>query len=358
MIRYEKRLRPILECIGLLEHYVNQNLELKQVDSLSDEQNAYLKEWYSLIDEAGTIMKTQFPQEAYLFRNLNKQGNSSLIRVIVQTSSEEKTSNGLKNEFQTIRTFYQNDPCAFLRKIVTSGKEISKEDVREEDLPMLLDEILYEDDIKWKIWKIHSQLNQYLDKIEQIISSIMPLYEKHIKVYDTLLKVYLEDITYTNESKDCFTYICDSLNVHFHEVQDVHVIPVLSDVNEITFMFNEKAHKEDKDILFVFWGIVLIRKMLHEEDSITKEQMCATLKLISDPSKFDILTFISNKKAYGAQIANELNLSTPTISYHMQALMNAQLVTFEKDNQRLYYHLNKPYLKRFLQHVEKTLLKE
>ena len=38
MIRYEKRLRPILECIGLLEHYVNQDLELKHVDSLSTEQ--------------------------------------------------------------------------------------------------------------------------------------------------------------------------------------------------------------------------------------------------------------------------------------------------------------------------------
>ena len=186
----------------------------------------------------------------------------------------------------------------------------------------------------------------------------MQLYEKHIKVYERLLNVYLEDITYTNKTKDCFTYICDSLNVHFHEVQEVVVIPVLSDVNEITFMFNEKIHKEDKDILFVFWGIVLIRKMLHEEDNITKEQMCSTLKLLSDPSKFDILTFISHKKAYGAQIANELNLSTPTISYHMQALMNAQLVTFEKDNQRLYYHLNREYLKGFLQQVEKTLLNE
>lgn len=358
MIRYEKRLRPILECIGLLEHYVNQDLELKHVDSLSTEQNDDLKEWYSLIEEAGKMMEVQFPQEAYLFRNLNKQGNSSLVRAIVQTSSEEETSSDTKKTFHAIRSFYKKDPYAFLRKIVTSGKEIYKEDINEEDLPALLDEVLYEDDIKWKIWKIHSQLETYLDKIEMMISSIMQLYEKHIKVYERLLNVYLEDITYTNKTKDCFTYICDSLNVHFHEVQEVVVIPVLSDVNEITFMFNEKIHKEDKDILFVFWGIVLIRKMLHEEDNITKEQMCSTLKLLSDPSKFDILTFISHKKAYGAQIANELNLSTPTISYHMQALMNAQLVTFEKDNQRLYYHLNREYLKGFLQQVEKTLLNE
>ena len=90
MIRYEKRLRPILECIGLLEHYVNQDLELKHVDSLSTEQNDDLKEWYSLIEEAGKMMEAQFPQEAYLFRNLNKQGNSSLVRAIVQTSSERR----------------------------------------------------------------------------------------------------------------------------------------------------------------------------------------------------------------------------------------------------------------------------
>ena len=158
MIRYEKRLRPILECIGLLEHYVNQDLELKHVDSLSTEQNDDLKEWYSLIEEAGKMMEAQFPQEAYLFRNLNKQGNSSLVRAIVQTSSEEETSSDTKKTFHAIRSFYKKDPCAFLRKIVTSGKEIYKEDINEEDLPALLDEVLYEDDIKWKIWKIHSQL--------------------------------------------------------------------------------------------------------------------------------------------------------------------------------------------------------
>ena len=59
MIRYEKRLRPILECIGLLEHYVNQDLELKHVDSLSTEQNDDLKEWYSLIEEAGSTVSTR-----------------------------------------------------------------------------------------------------------------------------------------------------------------------------------------------------------------------------------------------------------------------------------------------------------
>lgn len=358
MIRYEKRLRPILECIGLLEHYVNQNLELKPVDSLSQQQNEYLKEWYSLIDQAGKIMEMNFPEDAYLFRNLNKQGNSSLIRAIVQISCEQEENHDIKKQFQTIRSFYKKDPCAFLRKIVTSGKEVFKADIKEEDLPILLDETLHDDDTKWKIWKIHSQLEAYIDKIEMIVSNMMQLYVKHIKVYEELLKVYLEDITYTNQTKDCFTYICDCLNVHFNEVEEIHVIPVLSDVNEITFMFNEKNQKGDKDVLVVFWGIVVIRKMLHEEDRITKEQMCSTLKLLSDPSKFDILTFISNKKAYGAQIANELNLSTPTISYHMQALMNAQLVTFEKDNQRLYYHLNKEYLKSFLQQVEKTLLNE
>lgn len=358
MIQYKKRLRPIIECIGLLEHYVNQDIEFKQVASLSDKQNENLKEWYTLIDEAGKIMETKFPQEAYLFRNLNKQGYSSLTRFIVQSISQEDTNVDIKKEFQEIRLFYKKDPCAFLRRIVTSGKEIYKEDIHEEDLPKLLDDLPYDDDMKWKIWKIHSQLEQYLDKIETMISLIMKVYEKHLNIYEELLEVYLEDITYTNKTKDCFTYICEQLNVHFHEIQEVYVIPVLSDVNEITFMFKEKEHKEEKDILFVFWGIILIRKMLHEEDSLTKEQMCTTLKLLSDPSKFDILTFISHKKAYGAQIANELNLSTPTISYHMQALMNAQLVTFEKDNQRLYYHLNKAYLKSFLQQVEKTLLNE
>lgn len=81
------------------------------------------------------------------------------------------------------------------------------------------------------------------------------------------------------------------------------------------------------------------------------EAMLDALKVLSDKSKFKILSFLKDKRSYGAEIAKQLNLSTPTISYPMQALLNAGFVGFEKENNRLYYHVDKEYLAIFFHQV-------
>lgn len=79
------------------------------------------------------------------------------------------------------------------------------------------------------------------------------------------------------------------------------------------------------------------------------------LKMLADSSKFEILQLLGKETSYGAQLAEKLNLSTPTISYHMQTLISARFVVFEKKQNRLYYRMNKEYIKYFLQQVEEQL---
>lgn len=69
--------------------------------------------------------------------------------------------------------------------------------------------------------------------------------------------------------------------------------------------------------------------------------MCNNMRLLSDRSKFDILKLLAGRRYYSGELAKELNLTTSTIAYHMQALLNARFVTVDKRSYRTYYELNK-----------------
>jgi len=62
---------------------------------------------------------------------------------------------------------------------------------------------------------------------------------------------------------------------------------------------------------------------------LSSQELSNGLKLLSDPSKFEILYFIRNKKAYGQEIAAEQKLTTATISHHMNTLMKLGLGAYQ-----------------------------
>ena len=70
------------------------------------------------------------------------------------------------------------------------------------------------------------------------------------------------------------------------------------------------------------------------------EYMAKVLKLLSDRSKLEILSYIKNKKAYGSELAKQLNLTNATVSHHMSGLVNAGLVIMEKEDTKIYYRTN------------------
>jgi DNA-binding transcriptional ArsR family regulator len=80
------------------------------------------------------------------------------------------------------------------------------------------------------------------------------------------------------------------------------------------------------------------------------------LKILSDKSKFDILLFLRDRSAYGLELSKQFNLTTPTISHHMSALISVGFVVIEKRQNRLYYKADREHLEEFLDSVKKVLI--
>ena len=101
-----------------------------------------------------------------------------------------------------------------------------------------------------------------------------------------------------------------------------------------------------------------IFELLFERQGIDESEMLASLKLLSDKSKYDILKNLKQAPCYGAQLAQKLGLSPATISHHMNTLLNQQLVRFDVQENRIYYHLDDRRMEELVEQLQRTFLKK
>jgi DNA-binding transcriptional ArsR family regulator len=82
------------------------------------------------------------------------------------------------------------------------------------------------------------------------------------------------------------------------------------------------------------------------------------VKLLSDKKRFEMIELLGSKPHYVYELAAELELTPPTVSYHLNSLLDLNLVSIERANNRTYYTLNKKIVSELLENTAELLLKE
>lgn len=72
------------------------------------------------------------------------------------------------------------------------------------------------------------------------------------------------------------------------------------------------------------------------------------MKALGDETRLKIYNLLAEKTLCGYLILDKLEISQPTLSYHMRILCEAGLVKAEKDWKWTYYSQNKSRYKEFL----------
>ncbi|MFO7637538.1 MAG: metalloregulator ArsR/SmtB family transcription factor [Clostridia bacterium] len=68
-------------------------------------------------------------------------------------------------------------------------------------------------------------------------------------------------------------------------------------------------------------------------------------KIFSEEKRAELIKKLSKHTYYGNEIAQELNLTSATASYHLSMLQGIGIVELQKEGNRIYYSLNKEVLK-------------
>jgi DNA-binding transcriptional ArsR family regulator len=81
------------------------------------------------------------------------------------------------------------------------------------------------------------------------------------------------------------------------------------------------------------------------------------VKILSDKKRFEMVELLGKKPHYVHELAVELELTPPTVSYHLNSLADLNLVSVERGNNRTYYSLKKDTVSELLDNAAEILLK-
>jgi ArsR family transcriptional regulator len=74
-------------------------------------------------------------------------------------------------------------------------------------------------------------------------------------------------------------------------------------------------------------------------------------KALNDPTRREILELLKTKDLSAGEIADQFNMSKPSISHHLDLLKRADLITSEKSGQFIFYSINTTIMEDVLQWI-------
>ena len=95
---------------------------------------------------------------------------------------------------------------------------------------------------------------------------------------------------------------------------------------------------------------ILVRflRQLFDEARGSGEQVFEAIRLLGDPTRFEILCFLRDRPAYGSELSEQLGFARNTIHHHTSKLLNAGLLTYTVEGNRILYSTNKERLSSLL----------
>jgi ArsR family transcriptional regulator len=91
---------------------------------------------------------------------------------------------------------------------------------------------------------------------------------------------------------------------------------------------------------------------------MTNKDLSLLFKALSDENRLTIIELLINGETCGCKLIEKLSISQPTLSYHMNFLMKAKLVSVRKDGTWKRYRVDKAKLDLLIGYLNSLEQKE
>ncbi|AIQ47168.1 hypothetical protein R70723_15695 [Paenibacillus sp. FSL R7-0273] len=348
-LEIHEQLDPVFETMGLLylsfqpESYWQKSIG--ELDAFGLDGEAFYNKHLKIIEKYTSVFKGHriMNKQAEFFFNDEDSVFFSLLHELLSQNQEWLTSletisekalqdTILKavNEMETMQnhSFSESAPASFHSLDEIIG---------------FLNESPLKEAVKWKLMTLLQHPHRHLLTLTEAVSANLPAYEKACQAVEKPLSKLLA--TYTQA---------------FGRQQDEHYIKVVK-------LLSEKEVIVYPSLIMPLALILLSRRcyyglLMHlmpnasknQEDS--RELMLLRMKALADNSKLQILASLKVNPKYNLEIADQLGLTAATISHHMNVLLACKMVRVEKNNGRVYYHLDSDNLLELITDLQEFLL--
>lgn len=358
---------PLFEVNALLaniaENYSYEELKIKlnnkyRINTRAEEKIDLIAKMFKYVSKNLTVDREKIK---FYYKNIGTYSdNLASFVLLYDINNYINTIDDVRNRVMNI-TEEERMKEFSLRLDGFSKIGLAEEDVNNITLIDLFKKINNSDmdnDSKLAIQRVYLEKEVYLEEILGIVEETLSLMNHFRPEINQFIEEFYQYWNkYTNQ-KELYKMLKDNLNISFHNNdKGTIVIPGIFYCNSATFTSNGDEEKEEakKEDVFRF-GIVFDDRFNLSVSELNPTAVHQTLKQLSDKSKLEILMLVKKNRAYGSQLAKSLNLSTPTISYHMSSLIQLGLVSVEKVDNKVYYSMNKQRMEEFLKELHQILL--
>ncbi|AMC92602.1 hypothetical protein AOC36_00905 [Erysipelothrix larvae] len=187
---------------------------------------------------------------------------------------------------------------------------------------------------KWHLMNFYENSETLYPQYESIMDTVIDFITPYLTHFDSYLNDFNHEWQTIDQSTGLKNHFKDMYKITINDSENITLSPSILGCNQGVFIDSE-----------IFIGVLLNTSVL-KRNTLTFESVTRILKLLGDPTKSSILQLLHHKKMYGKELANETGLTPATISYHMQELINEQLIsiTTQDSSNRIYYQLNNEML--------------
>ena len=254
---------------------------------------------------------------------------------------------------------------SFLQGILSAIQEEEK-DTQKTKEPFAVISRLMELDIpdsdKWKLQKIFFDQKGHQGNVLALLEKAALLLQDFSQELEALAEDFCRYWTGQFQDTRPSSYIQEKLHIDVGEnPMGLRVCPNFMRPNTGSFYMELDDGGNYKQAGLFRIGIIFgedfsLQTSREQTDTGYGHYASQVLKLLGDKSKFEILSYIRDKEAYGSELAKHLGLTTATISHHMNALINADLAKIKRIDKRVYYISNKKALGKVLDYSKGLLL--
>lgn len=237
--------------------------------------------------------------------------------------------------------------------VTDDSEEFNSKPIEDEHaLFQVIDSFDLDAERKWLCMQVYLNYKSYLSELLSILDQAAALYKPKLPQLQSMLDefhAYHEEIIKQQSTTHLFASFKMTISDSDH---DVHIYPSIMGFNSAR-LDNSNEHS---NIDYIYTGVLFdkLSSLVHEV--ISDDSICKQLKVLSDTSKYAILKSIRDMPAYGQELAERLDLTTATISHHMNTLINCGFIKIEKRANRIYYQMDKEKITQFLEHVYQNLI--
>ncbi|MBQ8821708.1 MAG: winged helix-turn-helix transcriptional regulator [Lachnospiraceae bacterium] len=213
---------------------------------------------------------------------------------------------------------------------------------------------------KWKLQTIFLKPGTHREKVFELLENVIVVLQKYSEELERLAEAFAVYWEQKLVGRDMAEFINERIGFSLEDNPlGFCMRPGIFSPSAIS-MYAKAEEDEQLSTPYVFTvGILFdddfLISVTGADIKEKQEYNLKVLKMLSDSSKFEILSYIKDKSAYGSQLAKHLGLTTATISHHMSALLSVGLVTMETKESKVYYKGNAKAIAEVLDYCKQVL---